>query len=172
MLTARQERFVAEYLVDLNASAAARRAGYSAKTARFIGAENLTKPNIRAALSAAQTARLRRIQMTSAATLEEIGVVAGSNIAECFGADGRLRPITELPERVQRAVASVKVRTVDGKESVTEIKLWPKLPALEQLGKHYGLLRERTETEQHGEVHVHHHYANLDEDDGAAAGTG
>ena len=73
---------------------------------------------------------------------------------------------------VQRAVASVKVRTVDGKETVTEIKLWPKLPALEQLGKHYGLLRERTETEQHGEVHVHHHYANLDEDDGADAGTG
>ena len=45
-LTPRQRRFCEEYLVDLNASAAARRAGYSADTARQIGAENLTKPDI------------------------------------------------------------------------------------------------------------------------------
>jgi phage terminase small subunit len=52
-LTAKQQLFVDEYLVDLNASAAARRAGYSEKTARAIGIENLTKPAIRAAVDAA-----------------------------------------------------------------------------------------------------------------------
>ena len=59
-----------------------------------------------------------------------------------------------------------------GKERVTEIRLWNKNQALDLIAKHHGLLREKTEFEQHGEVHVHHHYANLDEDDGAAAGTG
>lgn len=45
-LTAKQQRFVEEYLIDLNATQAAIRAGYSENTARAIGAENLTKPDI------------------------------------------------------------------------------------------------------------------------------
>ena len=47
-LTAKQQRFIEEYLIDLNATQAAIRAGYSPKTAREIGAENLSKPHIRA----------------------------------------------------------------------------------------------------------------------------
>lgn len=54
MLTAKQSRFVSEYLVDLNATQAAIRAGYSAKTAYSIGNENLNKPEIAAAIKAAQ----------------------------------------------------------------------------------------------------------------------
>lgn len=46
-LTAKQQRFCDEYLTDLNATQAAIRAGYSAKTAKQIGQENLTKPDIR-----------------------------------------------------------------------------------------------------------------------------
>ncbi len=45
-MTAKQKRFCEEYMIDLNATQAAKRAGYSKKTARFIGNENLTKPNI------------------------------------------------------------------------------------------------------------------------------
>ena len=62
-LTAKQDRFVAEYLIDLNATQAAIRAGYSEKTARFIGAENLTKPNIAAAVAAAQAKRSERTEI-------------------------------------------------------------------------------------------------------------
>ncbi|WP_175813344.1 terminase small subunit [Burkholderia contaminans] len=64
-LTAKQQLFVDEYLVDLNASAAARRAGYSEKTARAIGIENLTKPAIRAAVDAAMKKRGERTRMTA-----------------------------------------------------------------------------------------------------------
>lgn len=46
-LTAKQQRFCDEYLIDLNATQAAIRAGYSAKTARVIGQENLLKPAIK-----------------------------------------------------------------------------------------------------------------------------
>ncbi len=53
-LTPKQARFVEEYLIDLNATQAAIRAGYSAKTARAMGCENLTKPDIQAAVTEAQ----------------------------------------------------------------------------------------------------------------------
>lgn len=63
-LSAKQQRFVDEYLIDLNGAAAARRAGYSVKTARQIADENLTKPDIVAAIEAAQAALSERTQIT------------------------------------------------------------------------------------------------------------
>ena len=63
-LTAKQARFVEEYLVDLNATQAAIRAGYSPKTAQVIGAENLIKPMVAEAVRAAQAARSARTELT------------------------------------------------------------------------------------------------------------
>lgn len=63
-LSPKQARFVEEYLVDLNATQAAIRAGYSARTAKAIGAENLTKPDVAAAITAARTARAQRVELT------------------------------------------------------------------------------------------------------------
>lgn len=71
-LTAKQQRFVAEYLIDLNATQAATRAGYSAKTARFVGSENLTKPNIAAAIQEAMHAREQRTEITQDYVLRTI----------------------------------------------------------------------------------------------------
>jgi phage terminase small subunit len=59
-LTPKQQRFVEEYLIDLNATQAATRAGYSARTANEIGAENLTKPSIRSAIDERLAARSAR----------------------------------------------------------------------------------------------------------------
>lgn len=63
-LTNRQKRFIDEYLVDLNATQAAIRAGYSAKTASAIGAENLRKPQIAAMVAAKQAKRSERLEIT------------------------------------------------------------------------------------------------------------
>jgi hypothetical protein len=63
-MTPKQARFVEEYLVDLNATQAAIRAGYSAKTARFVGCENLSKPYIAEAIAAAQSERSARTEIT------------------------------------------------------------------------------------------------------------
>jgi phage terminase small subunit len=63
-LTAKQQRFVDEYLIDLNGAAAARRAGYSVKTARQIADENLSKPDIIAAIDDAQRVLSERTQIT------------------------------------------------------------------------------------------------------------
>ncbi len=71
-MTPKQQRFVDEYLIDLNATQAAIRAGYSEKTARFIGAENLTKPNISAAIAAAVAKRSERTEVTADYVLASI----------------------------------------------------------------------------------------------------
>ena len=81
-MTAKQTRFVEEYLVDLCAAGAARRAGYSERTARTIGAENLTKPDIAAAIGAGHRAAAKRAAAlppypTERAPLNRISVPGG-----------------------------------------------------------------------------------------------
>ncbi len=63
-LTAKQARFVEEYLIDLNATAAAIRAGYSEKTAATIGHENLRKPKIADAIRVGREKLSKRAQIT------------------------------------------------------------------------------------------------------------
>ena len=67
-LTPKQARFVEEYLVDLNATQAAIRAGYSEQTARVIGHENLTKPDIQKAI----TERRQEMQQRTAITADRV----------------------------------------------------------------------------------------------------
>ena len=74
-LTPKQARFVEEYLVDLNATQAAIRAGYSARTANRIGPENLSKPVIAEAIQIAQLARSERTQITVDKVLEDIELI-------------------------------------------------------------------------------------------------
>ena len=81
-LTAKQQRFVEEYLVDLNATQAAIRAGYPEKTARSIGAENLTKPVIEEAIADALKARRLRTEITQDRVLEELALIGFADIPE------------------------------------------------------------------------------------------
>ncbi len=75
-MTAKQQLFVDEYLIDLNATQAALRAGYSEKTARSIGAENLSKPDIEKAIADALEARRLRTEITQDRVLEELAAIA------------------------------------------------------------------------------------------------
>ncbi len=70
-LTPRQRRFVDEYLIDLNASKAAVRAGYSQKTARQIGSENLSKPDIQEAITNAKIGRSEALKIDAAWVLQQ-----------------------------------------------------------------------------------------------------
>lgn len=71
LLTPKESRFVDEYLVDLNATQAAIRAGYSARTARSIASENLTKPNIQAAIAEGRKQQQERTHVTADRVLAE-----------------------------------------------------------------------------------------------------
>lgn len=81
-LTEKQQRFVDEYLVDLNATQAAIRAGYSADTARAIGHENLTKPDIQLAIAEARKAQQQRTQITADRVVLELGLIAFADARE------------------------------------------------------------------------------------------
>jgi phage terminase small subunit len=70
--------FPGEYLIDLNATQAAIRAGYSAKAARFVGCKNITKANIAAAIEKAQTKRAERAELTGDMVVDELRKIAGA----------------------------------------------------------------------------------------------
>lgn len=75
-LTPKQKMFVAEYLVSLNATDAARKAGYSEKTAEIIGHENLRKPNIQAAIQVAQQERSEKLSLSAEWVLERFKLIS------------------------------------------------------------------------------------------------
>ena len=75
-LTAKQQMFVEEYLIDLNATQAAIRAGYSEHTAASVGCENLRKPYIQDAIQIAMKDRAERTQLTADSILKEIATIA------------------------------------------------------------------------------------------------
>ena len=71
-LSAKQSRFVEEYLLDGNGAAAAVRAGYSAKSARAIASENLTKPDVLSALQARQGVLAKQLEMTRQGVVQSL----------------------------------------------------------------------------------------------------
>lgn len=142
-LTEKQKRFVAEYLVDLNATQAAIRAGYSAKTAEVIGYENLRKPQIADAIDQAMAKRAERTEITQDMVIRElaaIGFAKASDYAQVT-ASGRVRitPTEELSDVQRRALSGIK----EGKFGI-EVSSYDKVKALDLLGKHLGMFSERT----------------------------
>jgi phage terminase small subunit len=152
-LRGKQQRFVDEYLLDLNATQAAIRAGYSRKTAFIIGHENLKKPNVAAALAAAMQARAAATGVTQARVLQELAILDFSDPRHYQIDDqGNLTLAEGVPPAALRAVSSIKkkVRHVGLGEQAetiyeTEIKFWDKVGALRLTAQHLGMLLEKRE---------------------------
>ncbi|WP_462327360.1 terminase small subunit [Desulfobaculum sp.] len=140
-LTEKQRRFVEEYLVDLNATQAAIRAGYSEKTARAQGYENLTKPDIAAAIEKAQARLARRTDITQERVLQELARIGFSDMADflSWGPKGVELTASDGLTRDQSACVSEVSETVTQFGGSTRIKLHSKTRALELLGRHLGL---------------------------------
>lgn len=142
-LTPKQERFVAEYLVDLNATAAAIRAGYSKKTAEVIGYENLRKPQIEAAINQAIQEREKRTEITQDMVLKETAKLAFFDIRKMFDKNGRPLDISELDADTAAALVGLDVQDIATQDGdyvgyVKKYKMADKIKALELLGKHLG----------------------------------
>jgi phage terminase small subunit len=146
-LTPKQTRFVEEYLIDLNAAAAAVRAGYSAKTAKEIGCENLTKPNVAAAVQKALAARSKQTEITAEMVLTELARIGFSNMAHYakWNPDGAvLFESDNLTDDAARCVAEVS-QTVTAEGGTVKFKLHDKVAALEKIGRHLGMFKEKVE---------------------------
>lgn len=152
-LTAKQEAFVREYLIDLNATQAAIRAGYSEKTAGQIGDENLKKPEIAAAVKAAIDERSRRTEITADRVLTELAKIGFADIRRIFTPGGALLPPGDMEDDAAATISSIEVvekprRDSDGNveiEYVRKIRTWDKLGALTQMGRHLGLFTDKLE---------------------------
>lgn len=145
MLTEKQKRFVEEYLIDLNATQAAIRAGYSVKTAHEQGAQLLAKLSIRTEIDKAIAERSRRTGITQDRVLRELAKVAFVNATDVINMDeATIRGEANRDDTA--AIASVKVKTIPtetGEIVEREVKTYDKLKALELLGKHLGMFTDK-----------------------------
>ena len=143
-MTKKQKRFVEEYLIDLNATQAAIRAGYSPDTAKSIGSENLTKPDIQARIAKAMAERSRRTGVNADRVIMELAKIAFVNASDVIDADTATVKADALPEDTA-AIQSVKVKTFGEDGLEREVKMADKLKASELLGKHLGMFKDKVE---------------------------
>lgn len=152
-LTPKQERFVAEYLIDPNATQSALKAGYSKKTAYSIGQENLKKPEIASAIAVKQQRIANRLEISAERVLQEIAKMAFMDPRKFFRDDGSPKDITELDDDTAMSLAGMDVLEQfegSGDERkfvgyVKKFKLADKGQNLERLGRNLKLFIDRTE---------------------------
>ncbi|MFA6012768.1 MAG: terminase small subunit [Desulfobacteraceae bacterium] len=141
-MTPKQKLFIQEYIVDLNATQAALRSGYSERTAFRIGAENMQKPVIREAIEFAIKERSERTQLKADAVLKELSHIIFFNVKRIFTADGHLKSLSEMDEADTAAISSMEVAermTGDTTIRVTRIKFHDKNKAIDSAMRHLGM---------------------------------
>ena len=139
-LTARQAAFVREYLVDLNATAAVRRAGYATRTPDSEGVRLLARPAVAAAVAAAMAERARRTDITAARVLHELAALAFLDPADIARHPvAAPEDIANLPEAVRRAITGWSW----DKDGRLVLKLSDKIGALTLLGRHLAMFSDK-----------------------------
>lgn len=175
-LTAKQQRFCDEYLIDLNATQAAIRAGYSAKNADKIGPQLLGKTRVAEYIAERKQDRIARTEITQDMVLKELAIIAFSKATDYArvvekdamvdvngvtvpleDADGNpikyrtVEPVlsADLTEEQQKALAVIK----KGRDGF-EVKAYDKVKALELLGKHLGMWTEKVELDADMDLNI------------------
>lgn len=156
-LTDKQRRFVDEYLVDLNATQAAIRAGYSEKTACEQSSRLLANVKVSEAVQAAMKAREKRTHITQDRVLQELARVAFFDIRRLYNADGSLKRPDQLDDEAAAVLSGVDVieqQTMsadeDGNIQATptftkKAKVFDKMAALTLAMRHLGMLKDKIE---------------------------
>ena len=148
-LNPKQQRFVEEYLIDLNATQAAIRAGYSPKTATAIASENLSKPSISAAIACAMAERSKRTGITQDRILEELAKVAFIKLTDIVDDTGKIKAgATDEDRACIESIKYKRTNTDTGYSEEREVKASSKLKAIELLMRHTGMLDSRISKEQ------------------------
>ena len=151
-----RQRFVLEYLKDLNAAAAYKRTYHKCRSdnaARVQVSRLLASPKIQAALAAKQAQRVEKADLSAARVLEELRRLAFIDPKELFDESGNLLPIHEMSPEARACIAGFEVARsnldkTDGKRSeewLHKIKQYDKTKALEMLAKHFKLLTDVVE---------------------------
>lgn len=144
-MTKKQKLFVEEYLIDLNATQAAIRAGYKPDSAHSIGSENLQKPEIKAAIDKAMAERSKRTGINQDRILMELARIGFAKITDVVDRDtGKIKD--DASDDDLACIQSIKVKPGEfGTER--EMKMYDKKSALVELGKHLGMFTGNAGTE-------------------------
>jgi phage terminase small subunit len=154
-LTEKQIRFCQEYIIDLNGTQAAIRAGYSEDTAASIASENLTKPNIQEYTQELLEDRATRTKATADKVISELYHLICFDPAIIYDENNCLKDIASIPKEARKSIASIEVfeeyqkaENGRGKELIgftKKVKFWDKTKIIELMGKHFRLLTDKTE---------------------------
>lgn len=174
-ITKKNEVFCEEYLIDLNATQAAIRAGYSPNAAGSIGSELLKKPEIRARIDQAMAERSKRTGINADRVLRELGRIAFLNPKDVI--DLNTAEVLDTANDDDLAVIAgvkVKVKYVphkdfdeDGEPVIEqaierEVKMADKLKALELCGRHLGMFKDNPEGNAPVTVVINYDYGGED----------
>lgn len=166
-LPPKQARFAEEYILDLNATQAAIRAGYSPKTAYRTGADLLKKPQVLQLLDQHKTERSQRVQMDADRVLQRLGEIDEMDVADILDDDGRVLPIKQWPKAWRQTISGIDVTEMaEGSGDVRQVigllkKIrWPdKLKNLEMIGRHVSVQAWKEQRELSGGLAISHEEA-------------
>lgn len=162
-LTDKQELFAREYLKDLNATQAAIRAGYSEKTAKEAGYENLTKPHVMELVAELKSQRVEEVGIDAAYVLRRLVEIDQMDVIDILKEDGGVKAISEWPKVWRTTLSGFDINTsiTNFDETTIENMLkkikWPdKVKNLELLGKHVTVqaFKENVKTEHGGNIGI------------------
>lgn len=152
-LTDKQDMFCREYLIDLNATQAAIRAGYSAKTANRTASENLSKPDIQSRIAELKAQRNDLVGINATYVLNRLVEIDQMDVLDILNSTGELKPVAEWPKVWRTTLSGLEVMEMasEGNAAALLKKIkWPdKVKNLELIGKHIDVqaFREQVKTE-------------------------
>lgn len=143
-LSKKQQLFVDEYLIDLNATQAAIRAGYSVKTADVQGSRMLGNVKVQQVISEAMAERSKRTGVNQDRVVQELAKIAFLKMTDVVDHNGKIKD--DASEDDLSCIESIKYKHSDtdtGSSTEREVKTASKLKALELLGKHLGMWNDK-----------------------------
>lgn len=152
----KQRRFAQEYLIDLNATQAAIRAGYSAKTASSQGERLLRNVEVQRAVTEAKAARSEETGINAAWVLKRLADESFADLADLYDELGRVKPVKDWPlVWRQGLVAGIEVETIgEGAGHVTKVKISERIKRVELIGKHVDVQAFKEKIEHSGAMTV------------------
>lgn len=155
-LNHRQERFVEEYLIDFNATQAAIRAGYSAKTAAQIGERLLKNVQVARKVDQRREHQAKSADLSAERVLKEAMRLAFFDIRKLVHPDGTPKKLSELDDDTAAAIQGLDVATIGnmdvGVGQVLKYKIADKNSAIERLFKHLGLFKKDNDQTNPGDA--------------------
>lgn len=150
MLNDQKKKFADEYLIDFHGTNAAIRAGYSESRARITASELLASEEIQEYLNERRMQLAAKAKVTPERVLEELTRIALSNPADLYDENGNLLPVHKLPREVSAALASIEVVKGGKKKGQPRYRQHDKVKALELIGKHFMMFKDKIEFEHKG----------------------